>query len=360
MKILFSGGGTLGPVTPLLAIKDVVLEKDAESSFVWIGTSGGPERQLIEEHRLPFYPITAGKFRRYFSFLNIFDVVRVVVGFFQSIRILLKENPDICITAGGFVSVPVHSAAWLLGIPTWVHQQDVEVGLANKLMTPLAKMITTSLEGITKEFPAKKTVWLGNPVRKEIFEGNRAHARKMFNLTSRLPVVLVLGGGTGSLKVNQLIAEATPHLGSHAEIIHLSGKERPQESVVKTAELFPNYRVYQFLGREMKDAYAVADIIVCRGGFGTLTEAAALGKPCIIIPKPGHQVENVRFLERAGAAVLVNELTADGLFLAKKIREILGNPDYAKSLATSMHHTLKTAESKDILEIYNRVLGIAP
>ncbi len=355
MKILFSGGGTLGPVTPLLAIKDVVREKDALSSFVWIGTVGGPEKQMVEEHGLPFYSITAGKFRRYFSFLNLFDVIRVIIGFFQSLRILLKESPDMCVTAGGFVSVPVHTAAWLLGIPTWVHQQDVAVGLANKIMAPFAKIVTTSLERITKEFSRKKTVWLGSPVRTEIFEGNKTRARKMFGLTSRLPVVLVLGGGTGSLKVNQLITEAIPHLGGHAEVIHLSGKERPQESVVKTAELFPNYRVFQFLGREMKDAYAVADIIVCRGGFGTLTEAAALGKPCIIIPKPGHQVENVRFLERAGAAVLINELTADGLFLAKKIREILGNPEYAKSLAVSMNHTLKTAESGDILEVCNRV-----
>lgn len=356
MKILFSGGGTLGPVTPLLAIKDVVFEKNRRSSFVWIGTVGGPERQMVEEHGLPFYSITAGKFRRYFSFLNIFDIVRIIVGFFQSIRILLKESPDMCVTAGGFVSVPVHVAAWLLGIPTWVHQQDVEVGLANKIMAPFARVITTSLEWITREFPTKKTAWLGSPVRKEIFEGNKLRARKFFNLTSHLPVVLVLGGGTGSLKVNQLITEATPHLGSHAEIIHLSGKERPQESVVKTAELFPNYRVFQFLGSEMKDAYAVADIVVCRGGFGTLTEAAALGKPCIIIPKPGHQVENVRFLERVNAAILVNELTADGLFVAKKIREILGNKDYAKSLAASMHHTLKTAESSDILEICDHML----
>lgn len=357
MKVLFSGGGTLGPVTPLLAIKDVISEAHTDAQFFWIGTKGGPEEALISQHQIPFQTVTAGKFRRYFSFLNVFDIVRIIIGFFQSMRILWKQYPDVCISAGGFVSVPVHLAAWFLGIPTWIHQQDVEVGLANKLMVPFARVITTSLSQITSRFPKRKTVWLGNPVRKEIFEGNKTRAKKLFNLSGKLPIVLVLGGGTGSLRVNQLIAEAIPHVHAHAEIIHLSGLERPQEMVVKTAELFPNYHVYQFLAEEMKDAYAVADIIVCRGGFGTLTEAAALEKSCIIIPKPGHQVENVRFLEQAGATILVNELTADGLYIAKKIRELLADPSTTRSLAHTMHEILKVASSEDILKICKRAMS---
>ncbi len=351
MKILFSGGGTLGPVTPLLAIKDTILEVDKHAEFFWIGTQKGPERELVAEHHISFRSISAGKFRRYFSFLNLFDVVRVFIGFFQAFGILWKTSPDFCISAGGFVSVPVHAAAWLLGIPTWVHQQDVEVGLANKLMVPYARIITTALSSTTKYFPKRKTYWLGNPVRREIFEGSKERARKIFNLSSNLPVVLVLGGGTGSLRVNQLISEAVPHVSAYAEIIHLSGRERPQASVMKTAELFPHYRVFQFLGAEMKDAYAAADIVVCRGGFGTLAEAGALKKPCIIIPKTGHQVENVKFLEQAGAAILVNELTTDGLYLAKKIRELIENSRIAQSLAHAIHETLKVASREDIIDI---------
>ncbi len=351
MKILFSGGGTLGPVTPLLAIKDVIIETEKRAEFFWIGTKNGPEQELLLEHDIPFRAIPAGKFRRYFSFLNIFDIARVVGGFFYALHILLKVSPDICISAGGFVSVPVHLAAWLLGIPTWIHQQDVEVGLANRLMAPFARVITTSLSQTTSQFSKRKTKWLGNPVRKEIFEGDKSRAQKMFDLSPNLPVVVVIGGGTGSLRVNQLIAEAVPHVSQYAEILHLSGRERPQESVTKTAELFPHYRVYQFLGAEMKDAYAAADIVVCRGGFGTLTEAAALEKPCIIIPKPGHQIENVRFLERAGAAILINELTADGLYLAKKIRELVTNPETTQELARRMHDILKVASREDIRDI---------
>lgn len=357
MKILFSGGGTLGPVTPLLAIKEVVEKKYTDAIFIWIGTKGGPEKELVDAQGISFRVISSGKLRRYASISNIADLVRIVIGFFQSLNILWKEDPDICISAGGFVSVPVHTAAWLLGIPTWVHQQDVSVGLANKLMSPMARVVTTALGETAKKFPQRKTMWLGNPVRKEILEGSASVGRKMFGIADGVPVVLALGGGTGSLKVNQLIVEAIPHLKGHAEVIHLSGRDRPQEMVSHASTLFPYYHVYQFLGREMKHAYALADVIVCRGGFGTLTEVAAIGKPCIVIPKPGHQVDNVSLLEKVGATVLVNERTSDGLYTAKKIRELLGNAEVRRAYATRMQQTLKVAQSSDIVEVFERTLS---
>ncbi len=357
MKILFSGGATLGPVTPLLAIRDSLQEKYPDASYVWIGTKRGPEREIVSRNHIPYYSIQSGKFRRYLSPLNIIDVFRIIIGFFQAFRILWKEYPDICISAGGFVSVPVHIAAWFLGIPTWIHQQDVGVGFANRLMVPCARVITTSLKELTNKFPKRKTIWLGNPVRSEIFEGQKKRAQKLFGLSGKLPVVLVLGGGTGSLKVNQLIVEAVPHLKGHAELIHLSGRERPQEMVTRTSQLFPYYHLYQFLDAEMKDAYAAADIIICRGGFGTLTEAAALKKPCIIIPKPGHQVENVRLLERRGAAVLINELTSDGLYTAKKVRELLSDETLRYSIAGRMHEILKVAQKEEIQKVVTQLFA---
>lgn len=355
MKVLFSGGGTLGPVTPLLAIKGVLQDRYPDIQSVWIGTMRGPEREIVERQGIRFVSIQSGKLRRYMSPLNIFDFFRIIVGFFQSLRILWKEYPDVCISAGGFVSVPVHFAAWLLGIPTWIHQQDVEVGFANRLMVPGARVITTSLKELVSEFPKRKTMWLGNPVRSEILQGDKKRAQKIFGLTGTVPVVLALGGGTGSLKVNQLIVEAIPHLKTHAEVIHLSGRERPQEIVTRASELFSHYHLYQFLDAEMKDAYAVADVIVCRGGFGTLTEGAALKKPCIIIPKPGHQVENVRLLEDKGAALVVNELTADGLYVAKKIRELLADEQSRHSIARRMHETLKVAQKEEILKVFEYI-----
>lgn len=351
MKIVFSGGGTLGPVTPLLAIKEVLHKKYPDTQFVWVGTTRGPERELVEQEGIRFITLSSGKFRRYMSLWNMIDIFRIVIGFFQSIKIIWKENPDVCISAGGFISVPLHWAAWFLGVPTWIHQQDVRIGLANKLMAPFARVITTALAHNVKHFSKRKTQWLGNPVRTDILLGDKETARQLFNVHGTEPVVFATGGGTGSLKVNQMVVEAVEHLTGHAQVIHLSGKERPQELVERAVKLYPHYRVYQFFVGEMKHAYTLADIVISRGGFGTLSEIAALGKVAIIIPKPGHQVENVSFLEQQGAAILVNEKTADGLYLAKTIRQLLQDDLKKKQLAFNLQKVLPVAKSEDIVDV---------
>lgn len=356
MKIIFSGGGTLGPVTPLLAMHEMIKSAYPDADFVWVGTKRGPEKMLVEKMEIPFIALSSGKFRRYISWWNIIDMARIVIGFFQSLVIIWKEAPDLCISAGGFISVPLHSAAWLLGIPTWIHQQDVKIGLANKLMAPCAQKITTALRVNEKRFSQEKTEFLGNPVRVEIFEGDKENARTFFQLNPHLPVVLATGGGTGSLRVNQLIIEALPELEGVCQIIHLCGTERPHELIAKAAKSFPYYRVYDFLMHEMKDAYAVADLVISRGGFGTLTEAAALGKPAIIIPKPGHQEENVAFLDRVGAIIFVDETTADGLHLAHTIKELLTNKVRRERLGSVLHHLLPCAQGERVIGIVQELV----
>jgi len=182
MKILFSGGGTLGPVTPLLGIYEAVKTKYPQAEFVFVGTKNGPERQLVEKYNIKFITISSGKWRRYFSGWNFFDWFKILFACLQSSVLLLKEKPSIVITAGGFVSVPVHLAAWLHGIPSWVHQQDTRVGLANKIMARFATQITVALKDSIKFFSSKKTVWLGNPVRADIYLGSLENARNVFNL----------------------------------------------------------------------------------------------------------------------------------------------------------------------------------
>lgn len=357
MKIILSGGGTLGPVTPLLAIHEIVKETFPDADVVWVGTKRGPEKMLVEKAGIPFITLSSGKFRRYISWWNIIDMARIFIGFFQSLVIIWKEAPDLCISAGGFISVPFHSAAWLVSVPTWIHQQDVKIGLANKLMAPSARKITTALKINQKKFSARKTEWLGNPIRAEILEGDRQVGIATFQLDSRLPVIFATGGGTGSLRVNQLMIEALPELHGVCQIIHLCGTERPHELVQKAAKSFPYYHVYDFLTHEMKDAYAVADIVISRGGFGTLTEVAALGKPAIIIPKPGHQEENVAFLEREGAIIFVDEATADGLHLAHTIKELLTNKVRRERLGSALHHLLPRAKGERVIEIVQELVG---
>lgn len=351
MKIIFSGGGTLGSVTPLLAIGDAVRATDATVEFLWVGTTTGPERTLVEAEGIRFVSLSSGKFRRYLSWWHVVDFFRIILGFFQSVLLLWRERPHVCISAGAFISVPLHAAARLLGIPTWIHQQDVRVGLANALMSPGAQIITTALEKQAGLFPKRKTRWLGNPVRTALLRGDPARAQKRFHLNMDLPVVFVTGGGTGSMRVNQLTAEAIPHLEGVCQIIHLSGRERPQEQVSRAAEHFPYYQVHQFFTDEMSDAYAVADVVVSRGGFGTLTEIAALHKAAILIPKPGHQDENVRFLADGGGAILMDERTTTGIHLAERITALLINEEERTRLGQRFHELLPTARAEDIIEI---------
>lgn len=355
MKVLFSGGGTLGPVTPLLAIKDAIVSKYPDATFAWIGTKNGPEKEIVAMHGIACSTITSGKFRRYLSIWNVIDVFKIAIGFFQACKMMIKHEPDICITAGGFVSVPIHLAAWLFGVKTWVHQQDIVPGLANKFMARFATTVTTALADSVSHFPKKKTTWMGNPVRKEIFTGTFESAVDRFNLKPRVPVVFATGGGTGSMRVNQLITEAVQHLRGHAQVIHVSGKERPQELVERAEKHFDFYQVYQFFTDEMPDAYAAADIVVSRGGFGTITELAALGKVAILVPKSGHQVENVRFLTNNGAAILINEEIADGNFLAKTIRELLTDEDRMEQLRTTLQQVLPVATEQHIVQIIKKL-----
>jgi UDP-N-acetylglucosamine--N-acetylmuramyl-(pentapeptide) pyrophosphoryl-undecaprenol N-acetylglucosamine transferase len=356
MKVLFSGGGTLGPVTPLLAIKEAIAAKYPKTTYIWIGTKTGPEQDVVAMHGIPFATITNGKLRRYLSVLNIVDMFKIGFGFLQSCKYMLRHDPDVCITAGGFVSVPIHMAAWLFGVKTWVHQQDVVPGLANKIMSKSATVITTALEASVSHFPKRKTTWMGNPVRKEIFFGSTDSAAKRFGLSKDVPVVFATGGGTGSMKVNQLIVEAVQHLKGFAQVIHLSGKERPQELVERAVRHFDYYQVHQFFTKEMPDAYAAADIVVSRGGFGTITELAALGKVAILIPKPGHQIENVRFLTDAGAALLINEEISDGNFLAKTIRQLLEDKEEMQRMSTKLQELLPIANEKKVLSIFSQLV----
>lgn len=357
--IIFSGGGTLGPVTPLLAIHETLLgvfEHGYEP--LWFGTRKGIERELVAEYGIPYTKLTAGKLRRYLSFWNIIDLTKLVIGFFQSVGLLLKYNPELCISAGGYVSVPLHWAAWFLGIPTWIHQQDVQVSLANRLMKIPARRITTVLEAQVALFPKEKTVWLGNPVREEIISGSQAKAAQLFNLTPGIPVVLVTGGGTGSQRLNHLIAEAVPALKGICQIVHLTGKERSQEMALHAQNIFGEYyHVQDFLTSEMKDVYAAATLVICRGGFGTLSELAALKKAAVVVPKPGHQEENVKFFADKGAIRFVDETRADGNYMARLIKELLSNKIDRARLSHNLHTLLPPAEPEKIAEIVEDILA---
>ncbi len=354
VKILLSGGGTLGPVSPLLAIAETYRQYDPTVNLLWVGTKNGPERKLIEEQNIPFIAIRNGKWRRYLSLLNIVDLFRLVAAFIQSYVILLNEKPDLLISAGGYVSVPLHAAAALFGIPCWVHQQDVGIGLANKLMFVKAKKITAALKETAEKLPKNRSEWIGNPAR-ELEAGDRLEARRRFNIPAEAPVIFVFGGGTGSNHLNQLILAAMPQLNPAWHVIHVVGRDRSGESSEKTSEIFSNYHAYKFFTEEMKDAYAIADVVVARAGFGTLTELAALSKAAIILPMIGtHQEENARYFAGHGGIIMLDQASSS-LKLAQAIRELLESEEKRQELGNRLHVLLPITKPEKIVEIILKI-----
>ena len=351
MKILLSGGGTLGPVVPLLAIAEIYKKHDLQAEFMWVGTENGPEKELVEQYQIPYFTIISGKLRRYISLWNFFDVFKIIFGFFQSLFLLWQEKPDLLITAGGFISAPLHFAAFAFGIPAWVHQQDFQAGLANRLMSYPARKITTALRETQKYFSEKKTEWIGNPVR-DLSVKNINESRKKFNIPDGPPVILAMGGGTGSTRVNQLVIEALSVWPREYHVIHLVGKERPRELQENAAKVFPNYHVYQFLKEDIKDAYAIADVVITRAGFATITELAALGKPAILLPMSHtHQEVNAGLLAGQQAAIVMDERMADGLKLARIVIDLMAYPETRQYLGERLRTVLPPAKPEKIIEI---------
>lgn len=356
MKIILSGGGTLGPVIPLLAIAEAYRAKYPNAQFVWVGTPNGPERALVEEARIPFASIGAGKWRRYFSLLNVLDIFRNIAAFFQSIIIIVREKPDLLISCGGFVSVPLHWAGALMAVPAWVHQQDIRLGFANKLMFPFAKKVTTALRDSVAGLPEKKTEWIGNPVR-DLSVKDVVVSRMKFKIPEGAPVILAMGGGTGSTSINNVVIEALPLLSKKWHIINLVGKERSKEGAEKAADLYQNYHALPFLTDQMKDAYAIADVIIARAGFSTLTELAALSKAAIIMPMYGtHQEDNAKQFADHDGIILLEKGNDMGIKLAQMIKDLVEIPEKRQELGENLHRLLPRTKSGKIVEIIDELI----
>ena len=307
--IVFSGGGTLGSVSPLLAVYTRFRRRHPDMKYLWVGTRDGIEDELVRQYNLPFIPIFAGKIRRYFSFKNVMDAAYLMLGFFQSLWIVVRYRPSVVISAGGYVSVPLTWAAWLCRVPTIIHQQDLDIGLANKLMAPFATRIFVALPEGLNHFPKKKTIVVGNPAREEILAHSREEAIEKLKLDATVPVVLIFGGGTGAEALNRLVEKALGQLVQFCQVIHITGRGKEGETK-ELKEKYERYHPYTFVKEAMAFAMAAADLVVSRAGFATLSELSAIGKPAIIMPIPdSHQEKNVAFFEARRAIEVLNERT---------------------------------------------------
>lgn len=323
MRIVFTGGGTLGSVSPLLALVSALQNIQAEMQF--IGTTDGPERLIIQQVHIPFTAITAPKFRRYWSWRHLCIPFELFFGMLQSFVFLVRWRPDCIVSAGGFVSVPVLWVGWLLRIPSIIHQQDLQPGLANILMQPFAQTITVAFNDSLQYFPSHKSIWIGNPVR------DLTPTTHIFSLDPAVPAVLIFGGGTGAQAINELVTAA---LCEYANVIHITGKGKSAQAIIT----HPRYHAFELLNEEMKEALAKADLVVARAGLSTISELAALGKPSIIIPMPdSHQEKNAEFLQQHQAARILDQRTLTPQQFLSAIQELLQDSNMRTELSQNIH-----------------------
>ena len=352
IKILLTGGGTGGSVTPLLALAQSLKASGDDYDFLWIGTTAGPEREMVIQEEIDFKAIQSGKLRRYFSLKNVTDIARIFVGLWQSWVIIRKYQPDLIIGAGSFVCLPPAVVGYFCHIPVIAHQQDVRQGLANRLIKPFAKAVTVSLEQSLGDYGVK-AVWIGNPVRQEFAAvlKNKKLADSFiekYNLKNDLPLVLIFGGGTGASKINALVVDSLKELTKFSQVLHLTGRGKAQDIKNK------NYLALDFLDAlDMAAAMAAASLIVSRCGMGALTEISFLGKPAILIPMPdSHQEDNAEVFAAKEAAIILaqKEINADNF--VKLIKKLLANQNKLDELSRNIKQVMPAdANSKLVAEI---------
>jgi UDP-N-acetylglucosamine--N-acetylmuramyl-(pentapeptide) pyrophosphoryl-undecaprenol N-acetylglucosamine transferase len=354
-KILLTGGGTLGSVVPLVALAEKLRHKNIQ--MLWLGTYGGVEREFMRQYHIPYKPISAGKWRRYFSLRTVLDPILFVIGFIQSWLVLLIWRPQLIVSAGAYVSVPVTLAADFLGIPVLVHQQDIEIGLANKIMARWATKITVSFPEQAIFFPDFKVIMTGNPVREEIRQAkNQASKKSQFNLILDLPVLLVVGGGTGAGQINKLVWETLEQLTKFCQVVHITGQQKKIKIEEHSSK---NYHQFEFITKDLSGLMARADLVVSRAGMSFLAELSYLSKPTIIIPLPrSHQEKNAEYFAAHQAAEVLNfdyDLAAeDKERFTSLVKDILADAAKRKILGTNIQKlSTPNAAEKIVGEIFN-------
>ncbi|MDR1655250.1 MAG: undecaprenyldiphospho-muramoylpentapeptide beta-N-acetylglucosaminyltransferase [Treponema sp.] len=338
-SIVFSGGGSGGHIYPGLAVAARIKKLRVYRVF-WIGQGTGMDRSIVENEGIEFYGIPAGRFRRYFSFKTIPDFFRVIAGFFAARRILKREKPALLFSKGGFVSVPPCVAAASLKIPVYTHESDISPGLATKINARCAAFsggrIFTAYKETSAFFPEalrSRIIVSGQPVRNSFRKADSQRGKAFLGAAADERILLVLGGSQGAQELNELVKGNLDALTRYYTVIHQTGPKN-QWDLKKGSR----YRSYAFIGKEMPDVLAAAELVLGRSGAGTVWECAVTGKPMILIPLAGSgtrgdQVENARYFEKAGAALVLYPAAGEGLVSA--VGELHGNEAKRNAMAAA-------------------------
>ena len=374
-RILVTGGGTSGHISPALAIIETLRQLAPAAQFLYIGSHKGLERQLVESAGVPFVAISTGKLRRYISPENLVDQFRIPVGLAQSLFHIKRFKPDVVLATGGYVTVPPVVAAGLQKVPVLIHEQTVQVGLANRINARFARRIALSWEGALSSLSprAREIAWVaGNPVRASIFGGTSAEAIRYFGLSDEnLPTIYVTGGSLGARVINRAVEQCLPDLLERARVIHQCGEQSAEREsdfdrltrarLVLPAHLQARYALTKFVRDELRDVLALADLVIGRAGAGTVTEMCAVGKPALyvpLVPTGGdEQTKNAQMVVNAGAARILKQADCDGENLLKAVEEMLRDTRDLRGMGEAARKLAKPAAARDIARAVLELAG---
>lgn len=303
-KIILTGGGTAGHVTPNIALIPRLQALGWEVEY--IGSRDGIEQRLITELDIQFHGISSGKLRRYFDIQNFIDPFKIIKGVFEAFFLLGKIKPDLIFSKGGFVTVPVILGAWLHRIPIMIHESDLTPGLANKISIPFATKICVTFPETLKYLP--QATFTGLPIRAEILAGDADRGRKFCGFNQELPTLLVIGGSSGSEKINLAVRGILEQLTTKFQVIHGCGKGNTDPNFAN----FQNYKQVEYLGVELADILAITDVVISRSGANSIFEFLTLKKPHLLIPlsksaSRGDQILNAQSFKSMGYSAVLPE-----------------------------------------------------
>ena len=341
-RIILTGGGTAGHVTPNIALLPRL--KELNYDIHYIGSYEGIEKELIEQCGIPYHGISSGKLRRYFSLKNFTDPFRVLKGFREANKLIKTLKPDVIFSKGGFVSVPVVMAAKKCHVPTIIHESDMTPGLANKLSIPSATKVCCNFPETLGHLPEEKAVLTGSPIRQELLKGNKIAALDFCGFTPDKPVILIIGGSLGSVVVNDSVRAILPELLKQFQVIHLCGKGKVDESLKD----LKGYVQFEYIQSELKDLFALTDLVISRAGANAICELLALHKPNLLIPlsasaSRGDQILNARSFERQGFSIVIEEEELSNEKLLSSIQDLYAKRD-------SYIHAMKQSSQQNSIE----------
>lgn len=350
-RIILTGGGTAGHVTPNIALIEKLKEEGYDIHY--IGSYEGIEKELIEKEGVPFYGISSGKLRRYFDIKNFTDPFRVLKGFGQAKKIIGELKPDVIFSKGGFVAVPVVLASKKHKVPVVIHESDLTPGLANRICIPVAKRICANFPETLEYLPTEKAVLTGTPIRKELFSGNAIKGIDFCGFTANKPIIMVVGGSTGSVVINEAVRNLLPTLLEKYQIVHLCGKGKmsPEHEGIE------GYVQYEYISAEQKDLFAAADLVISRAGANTICELLALKKPNILIPlsaaaSRGDQILNAESFENQGFSFVIREENLTNETLLEAVNNVY---EKRNSYITAMGNNNKKESVELIFDLIEEV-----